>query len=67
MAKNKEGDIAKIVCIGGSLEFDLCLALTEVQYKNLNIDYEKVSSLTDLNKVNLSSLSSIISLTSDNF
>lgn len=64
---SKDNDIAKIVCVGGSLEFDLCLSLTEAQFTNLNINFDKINSLKDLKPYNLSSLSAIISLNSSNF
>ena len=42
------GDVAKIICVGGSFEINISLGLTEKQYSFLNIDYDKIKDLSEL-------------------
>ena len=42
------GDVAKIICVGGSFEINISLGLTEKQYSFLNINYDKIKDLSEL-------------------
>ena len=42
------GDVAKIICVGGSFDINISLGLTEKQYSFLNINYDKIKDLSEL-------------------
>ena len=48
--KNNEENITKIISLGGSLDFDLSIALSEKQFSYFNLIFDEINDLLDIKK-----------------